>query len=101
MKKTMGLAFVAGVLCANSLPHLATAATGRRHLTPLAGRKSNRRVNLLWGTMNLAGGLALVSGVARGNGRWDSRLVAFDAGAAVFATWMALSEVSMKTNTST
>lgn len=100
MKRTNGIAFAAGLLCANSLPHLATAATGRRHLTPLAGKNSDRRVNLLWGTMNLAGGLALIAGIARGRGRWDSRLVAFDAGAATFAAWMALSEGLMKTNSS-
>jgi hypothetical protein len=100
MKRSMGLAFVAGLLCANSLPHLATAATGRRHLTPLAGRNSDHRVNLLWGTMNLAGGLALISRAARGGTRWDSRLVAFDAGAATFGTWMALSERFLKTNSS-
>jgi hypothetical protein len=31
---------VAGVLVANSAPHLATAVAGRQHLTPLAGRDS-------------------------------------------------------------
>jgi hypothetical protein len=99
MKPSVGVgAFVAGVLCVNSLPHLATAATGHRHLTPLAGKSSDRRVNLAWGIMNLAAGLALIARVARGEGRWDSRLVAFDAGAAVFALWMALSEKLMRMN---
>ncbi len=100
MKRALGLAFVAGLLCANALPHLATAATGRRHLTPLAGRNSDRWINLLWGSMNLAAGLALIAGTARGKGRWDPRLVAFNAGAATFASWMALSELLMKTNSS-
>jgi|SRR5919112_3646686 hypothetical protein len=90
--------FVAGLLCANSLPHLATAASNHRHLTPLAGRRSNRWVNLAWGALNLGGGLALAAtqhGRAR---RWDRRLVAFDAGAATFAVWMAASEATMKVN---
>lgn len=100
MKRTIGLAFAAGLLSANALPHLATAATGRCHLTPLAGRNSDRWINLLWGSLNLAGGLALIARTARGRGRWDSRLVAFDAGAAAFTAWMALSEVFMKTNSS-
>lgn len=91
-------AFAAGVLCANSLPHLATAATGHRHLTPLAGRSSSAWVNAAWGAANLVGGLALARRVARGANRWDGRLVAFELGAAVFATWMAGSEAVMKVN---
>lgn len=38
---------VAGVLVANSAPHLATAVAGRQHLTPLAGRDSPPAVNLV------------------------------------------------------
>lgn len=91
-------AFAAGVLCANSLPHLATAATGRTHLTPLAGRASSRWVNGVWGAANLAGGLVLIARTARGTGRWDARLVAFDLGAAAFAAWMAASEAAMRVN---
>lgn len=90
--------FLAGVLCANALPHLATAASGRTHLTPLAGRSSSRWVNAAWGAANLAAGLAVVGRAARGEGRWDSRLVAFDAGAAAFALWMAASEAGWRVN---
>ncbi|MBP2408399.1 hypothetical protein [Brachybacterium fresconis] len=97
-------AFVAGVLCANSIPHLATAVAGRRHLTPIGGPRSSHRINAVWGAANLVGGLALVArGVhsARdvpGEGRWDSRLVAFDLGAAMFAVWMAGSEAALRGN---
>lgn len=101
-RRILAQAFTAGVLCANSLPHLATAVAGRRHLTPLAGRDSNRWVNLGWGAANLAGGLALLRSAsrrdARPGGRWDTRLVAFDVGAAIFAVWMAVSERVFRTN---
>lgn len=120
-------ALVAGLLCANSLPHLATAAAGRRHLTPIGGAESSRWINAAWGAANLIGGLALIAHSTRGEGfsggssreegrfartvrgegaagsvrgekRWDSRLVAFDLGAAVFAAWMAASEATLQVN---
>lgn len=91
-------AFVAGVLCANSLPHLATAVVGRRHLTPIGGPRSSPRVNAVWGAVNLAGGLAMIRRSAGGTGRWDSRLVAFDLGAVVLAAWMAGSETVLRGN---
>jgi hypothetical protein len=50
---------IAGVLVANSAPHLASAAAGRWHLTPLAGRNSGLAVNAVWGTLSLVGGLLL------------------------------------------
>ncbi|HEV2935110.1 MAG TPA: hypothetical protein VGY96_18415 [Streptosporangiaceae bacterium] len=52
-------AFVGGLLVGNSAPHLATAVTGRTHLTPLAGKDSSPAVNLVWGLGNALGGLAL------------------------------------------
>lgn len=52
-------AFAGGVLCANSLGHLASAAAGKEHLTPLAGRRSGPAVNAVWGLLNLGGGLLL------------------------------------------
>ncbi|MEV4178418.1 hypothetical protein [Nonomuraea sp. NPDC049709] len=88
-------AFVAGMLVANSAPHLATAVTGHRHLTPVAGKTSGPGVNLVWGLANLAGGLALVRSSARAGkpgDAWDGRLVAFEGGCLVFAAWMAASE---------
>lgn len=91
-------AFAAGLLCANSLPHLATAVTGHRHLTPIRGAESSPGVNAAWGAANLIAGLALARRAAGEGGRWDSRLVAFDLGAAVFAIWMAGSEAAMRVN---
>ncbi|MFC4531295.1 hypothetical protein [Sphaerisporangium dianthi] len=94
-------AFIAGLLVSNSAPHLATAVTGHRHLTPLAGRGSGPAVNLAWGLANLAGGLVLLRTAARADRpgeRWDSRLVAFESGCVTFAMWMALTERFMPMN---
>ena len=92
-------AFVGGLLAANSLGHLATAAAGKEHLTPLAGRRSGPGVNAVWGLLNLGGGLAVVrSGRSHGS-RWGPELHAFGAGAAVFAMWMVVSNRVLGTNT--
>ena len=92
-------AAVAGVLMANSAPHLATAVTGRRHLTPLAGKDSAPAVNLAWAAANLLGGALLLRGAAaRKPGRWDDRLVAFEAGYLGWALWMAASEYLLEVN---
>jgi hypothetical protein len=92
--------FLAGLLVGNSAPHLATAITGRRHLTPLAGRDSGPGVNGLWGVLNLLGGLLMLSPDRhRTPGRWDSDLLAFEAGVAVFAAYMALAERLVPLNT--
>ncbi|WP_166846176.1 hypothetical protein [Isoptericola sp. BMS4] len=85
-------AFVGGLLVGNCAPHLASAVAGRIHLTPLAGRESGPLVNLVWGAVNLAGGLALVRAAAGPGRRWDGTLVAFEAGVATFAAWMFASE---------
>lgn len=91
-------AFAGGVLCANSLPHLATAVSGRQHLTPVRGPHSSGWVNLGWGVANLAAGLALARATDPIRTTWDRRLVAFDAGAATFAVWMAASETVGRVN---
>ncbi len=92
--------FLAGVLVGNSAPHLATAVTRRRHLTPLAGRGSGPAVNGLWGGLNLLGGLLLLSPDShREPGRWDDDLLAFEGGVLALAAWMVLSERTMRTNT--
>lgn len=92
-------AFCAGILVANSAPHLATAAAGRRHLTPLAGRDSGPRVNALWGALNLGAGLALLFRRQRGTPkRWSDELPSFETGYLVFAVWMAMSERFLATN---
>jgi hypothetical protein len=93
-------AFVGGLLVGNSAPHLATAVTGRTHLTPLAGRESSAVVNLVWGLGNALAGLALTRAcTASGARRWDGSLIAFEAGVATFATWMAASEAALRVNT--
>lgn len=84
--------FVAGVLTANSLGHLATAVSGKQHLTPLAGRSSGPLVNLAWGAANLGAGLLLARQCTNDGARWDGHLVRYDAGAAMMAAWMFASE---------
>ncbi|MGC0272023.1 hypothetical protein ACO0LV_03380 [Pseudactinotalea sp. Z1739] len=84
--------FISGVLCANSLPHLATAAAGHQHMSPLGGRTSGRWANLVWGAANLAGGLALVSRPPGRGRRWGPRYRAFGYGVAAFSLWSAVAE---------
>ena len=94
-------AFTGGLLVGNSAPHLASAVTGRTHMTPLAGRGSGRWINLIWGAANLLGGLALTRAAVGTGQTWDRTLVAFDAGVAAFATWMFVSEYAMPMNSPT
>jgi hypothetical protein len=100
MRSSRVQSFVAGVLVANSAPHLATAITGRRHLTPLAGKESGPGVNAAWAALNLAAG-ALLLRVSRrgGTDRWGGDLVAFESGYLAFASWMAGSERVLRVNT--
>jgi len=91
-------ALLAGVMTANSLGHLATAAAGKEHLTPLAGRHSGPAVNAVWGGANLLGGLALARSAATAGRRWGGELNAFGAGAAGFAAWMFCSELLWSVN---
>ncbi|GEL20662.1 hypothetical protein PA7_44990 [Pseudonocardia asaccharolytica DSM 44247 = NBRC 16224] len=87
------------MLVSNSAPHLATAITGRRHLTPLAGRDSGPGVNAVWGSINLLSGLLLLSPDRhRVPASWTNDLLAFEAGAAAFAIWMAASERLLRVN---
>ncbi|MUL41189.1 hypothetical protein FZ103_08345 [Streptomonospora sp. PA3] len=91
--------FAAGLLIANSAPHLATAASGRRHLTPLAGRDSGPVANGVWAGINLAAGVLLLRSRHRESpARWDGDLVAFEAGYLAFALWMAGSEAALRVN---
>lgn len=84
--------FAAGVLSVNSLAHLATAAAGKEHLTPLAGKHSGPMVNAVWGAVNLIGGLALARSAATPGRRWGGEKYAFGSGVVVFGLWMDLSE---------
>lgn len=93
MDRSRVASFAAGLLIANAAPHLATAVTGRRHLTPLAGRNSGPVVNGVWSALNVAAGVGLLVWSARGKGsHWDADLVAFGIGHVTFAAWMAASE---------
>lgn len=99
MVSTRTRSVIAGVLVANSAPHLASAAAGHEHLTPLAGRRSGPGVNALWAVANLVGGLALLRrGRSPGTTRWGVELRSFEAGYLAFAAWMALSERLMPVN---
>ncbi|WP_157570711.1 hypothetical protein [Microtetraspora malaysiensis] len=93
MKSSQIRSFVAGVLIANSAPHLATAVTGRRHFTPLAGHGSGPAVNAAWAGLNLAAGALLLWPTRRSGGsRWGGDLTAFETGCVAMAAWMAGSE---------
>lgn len=98
MRSSWVRSFVAGVLVANSTPHLATAVTGRRHRTPLGGRGSGPGANAAWGGISLLAGLLLLSPDRhRVPAPWNDDLVAFEAGAAVLATCAAGLERLLRT----
>lgn len=88
--------FVSGVLVANGAPHLATAAGGKQHLTPLAGSRSSAVTNGVWGACHLAAGCLLTRACAGEGRQWDARLHAFEAGYLAMVTWITLSERLMK-----
>lgn len=84
---------LAGMLVANSAPHLASAVANRQHLTPLAGRQSGPGVNAIWALANLAGaGLVLRASRSPKTTRWGADLLAFETGYLAFAAWMAATE---------
>src|SRR3954454_7870097 len=92
MQRSRIAAFAAGALVTNAAPHLATAATGRRHLTPLAGRDSGPGVNGVWSALNISTAIGLLVWSARGKGsRWDASLIAFGLGHVTFSAgwWQA------------
>jgi hypothetical protein len=99
MRRSRIAAFAAGALTANAAPHLATAVTGRRHLTPLAGRDSGPGVNGVWSALNLGTAIGLLVWSARGKGpRWDADLAAFGLGHLTFSAWMVASEAVARVN---
>jgi hypothetical protein len=84
---------LAGMLVANSAPHLASAVANRQHMTPLAGKRSGPMANGVWGLANLvAAGLALRASRSPMTTRWRADLLAFETGFLAFAAWMAGSE---------
>lgn len=90
--------FLAGMLTVNSVGHLATAAAGKQHLTPLAGRRSGPAINAIWGALSLGGGLAVAHWARTPGNQWGEEMHAFNAGAAVFAAWAAFSDRVMDIN---
>ncbi|MGH3097189.1 MAG: hypothetical protein ACRDMV_14475 [Streptosporangiales bacterium] len=99
MRSSRVRSVLAGILVANSAPHLASAAANRQHLTPLAGRRSGPLVNGVWALANVAGAALLLRPSRRsGAKRWDADLLAFETGYLVFAAWMAGSEHVLGTN---
>lgn len=56
--------FLAGALLCNAIPHLATGLRGEPFPTPFARPRgighSSPTINFLWGTANLAAGVALL-----------------------------------------
>lgn len=93
-------AFLAGVLVANSAPHLGSFVAGRRHLSPLGGRAAGPTANLVWGLANAVCGYLLLRGAPPPNDtqRWDSTLLAFEAGAATWSLWSVSSETVLRTS---
>lgn len=87
-------AFVAGVLSANSAPHLVTAARRDRMLTPLAGPESGPLANLAWGTINLSAAVAMMVRASRRLAGRSGGLLAFTAGATAFAVWAVVYETA-------
>jgi len=81
------LLFLAGALLCNSIPHLAAGLRGEPFPTPFARPRgvgySSPVTNFLWGTINLAGGIALLL--------WRLRPVLLGATAAAAAAgWLAI-----------
>ncbi|MGP5076628.1 hypothetical protein ACTXKZ_01060 [Brachybacterium alimentarium] len=91
-RRAMITAAAAGVLCANSLPHLATAAAGRTMLTPLAGRESPAAANALWGSANLLAGLLLMRACSGSSAEAGPRREAFGIGVVAFSAWAVMGE---------
>lgn len=80
-------AFLTGVLCANSTPHLVTAAKGEVMLTPLGGHDSGPVANLVWGLVNVAAGAALGARAGERLASPAAGVLPFAAGAGAFALW--------------
>jgi hypothetical protein len=88
--------FFGGVLMTNSMPHLAISLTGRRNMTPF-GRESSAKVNLLWGLLNLFGGVLVIRSTdrkARAELSAHDWLLALLAGGLVWSVFMVVVEAS-------
>lgn len=96
--------FVGGEMVANSTPHLASGATGRSHLVPLAGGGASPATSLAWGTANPAAGLALTPATVRvrptvGPLQWNRSRLLFESGVAALSMWMLASESLLRVDT--
>lgn len=83
--------FLAGVLLCNSLPHLVSGVRGERFYTPWSrlqpGRLSSAIENVLWGSLNLFGGLALLRSAPLAS---IEREIAFAAGFVIIGVALAI-----------
>lgn len=52
------LGFLSGMFLANGLPHFVSGIMGKSHMTPL-GKESSAVVNIVWGFINILGGMWL------------------------------------------
>ncbi|MGH7897246.1 MAG: hypothetical protein ACREQQ_04790 [Candidatus Binatia bacterium] len=84
--------FFAGAFLANAVPHFVMGSAGRRFPTPFASPpglgESSAVVNVLWGFVNLAAGLALL-GVGDHGGPLSAAGIATGAGILVMALFVA------------
>jgi hypothetical protein len=59
------LYFLAGTFVFNSIPHIASGVIGNKHMTPF-GKDSSAFLNVLWGFLNLYGGVLLLNFTSSG-----------------------------------
>lgn len=85
--------FAAGALLANGVPHFVNGISGKRFQSPFAWPpgigESPPVVNVLWGSANLAGGLALMLGA--GEFRFDLNRAALTVGLGALSASVLLS----------
>ena len=51
---------LAGMFAFNSIPHLVSGISGKKHMTPL-GKDSSATLNVLWGFLNMAVSILLLN----------------------------------------
>jgi uncharacterized membrane protein YkvI len=85
--------FFGGVFLVNSVPHFTNGVSGRRFPTPFAPllgkRQSSPTVNVLWGTLNLVIGCAMVGRVGEFHLHRTSQALALGVGGLLMAIMLA------------